>query len=223
MSLIEQLSAALSPHTRHLADTASAHLTNITGLLREIRQQSDLGRADTGDTFKFIIRNGQINVTERLEGPTLGEIWSVQSICVNGHTKKSPGFTVRTNTGRLIFACLPESMGNEGVGGDVVMLQGEELIFEPEAAGQFDFTIGVLLRKYPRQQPDAGAGVSESAYENRFRGEHEPERVLPAFLYGAQGGFEAEGTGEVQGDVSPDVIADPYGMEPGGSVQTTDR
>jgi len=203
MSLIEDASAALAPHTRHLADhlvgTIREQGGRIEEELRELRQQSDLGRPDTGDIFKFFIIRRQVvlgvageqiplnlvsGVPNDDPGPTLGEVWLIESICTNGLPPKSPGFTIRTNTGRLIFAVVPEGMGNESISGSVILLQGETLVMEPSATGLFDFTISVLLRKYPRRQPDAGYGVSEEHYEDQSRTqEHERERDFPGHSY----------------------------------------
>lgn len=203
MSFIDEASRAAAPHTRHITDQVCATIDSqgakIESSIREVLQRSDLGRPDTGDVFKFFIIRREVivgTVGEQIPlnlvsgvpnddpGPTLGEIWAIQSICVNGLPTKSPGFTIRTNTGRLIFAVVPEGMGNESVSGSVVLLQGEALVMEPRATGVFDFTLSVLLRKYRRPAPDAGYGVSEEHYEQQSRTqEHEPENDFPGHSY----------------------------------------
>jgi len=213
MSLIDDASNALSPHTRHLTDTVAYHGERITSCLEDIRkQQSDVGRPDTGDVFKFFIVKAKLakenvpinlatNVVNDDPGPTIGEVWLMQSICVNGLALKSPGFNLRTNTGRLLFAVVPEGMGNESVGGDVVLLQGETIIFEPTAEGSYDFTISVILRKAPRAIPSSEwGGLQNEHYERDSRAfEHEPERDFPGHSYVP----EAHDIG-VGGDIAPD-------------------
>jgi hypothetical protein len=189
MNFIDDASKALEPHTKHIAGIISANGAKIIERLDEIAQTSDVGRPDTGDDFKFLIVNKKIAAATQPfdtiigggdSGPTLGEIWMVQSICVNGLPNKSPGFAIRTNTGRLIFAVMAEGMGNETTSGSIILLQGEYLIFEPLAEGVFDFTITVVQRKFPRQEPDAGFGVSEEHYEQGSHAfEHESERDFP--------------------------------------------
>jgi hypothetical protein len=215
MSLIDDASSALAPHTRHLSDTVAHHGKKIVEQLNELRRESDVGRPDTGDRFKFFIVRKKlpaepvpINLATQVPnddpGPTLGEVWLVQSICVNGQPPKSPGFAIRTNTGRLLFAVVPEGMGNETTGGSVVLLQGEVIIFEPLLEGTFDFTLSVILRKASRQTPDGGHGISEEHYERSSRAfEHEPERDFAGHSYVPQA--DDVGTG---GDINPDVLGD---------------
>jgi hypothetical protein len=194
MSLIQDASGALTPHTKYLAGIIDVHGARIVERLDEIAQASDVGRPDTGDDFKFLIVNSKLPALNQTfdnivgghdaGGPGLGEIWMVQSICVNGQPNKSPGFAIRTNTGRLIFAVTPEGMGNETTSGSVILLQGEVLIFEPLLEGVFDFTITVVQRKFPRQEADAGFGVSEEHYEQGSRAfEHESERDFPGHSF----------------------------------------
>jgi hypothetical protein len=213
MSLMEDASKQLAPHTKHLGSVINRHGIAITQRLDELAQASDIGRPDTDDKFKFLTVRGKLPFEAQTfdnlvggsddGGPTLGEIWMLQSICVNGQPNKSPGFTIRTNTGRLIMAVVPEGMGNENIGGDVVLLQGEILIFEPLAEGVFDFTVSLVQRKFPRQEADAGWGVSEAQYEEIPRSiQHEQERSFPGQGY-TPGDNQDVGVG---GDISPDVL-----------------
>lgn len=214
MSLIEDASRALAPHTRHLSDAIGSRLEEVVTNLREIRQQSDLGRPDTGDVFKhFIVRreiagpfNGPLNLATNVPnddpGPALGEDWMIQSICVNGVPNLTPAFTIRTNTGRLIFSVLKEGMGCETPGGDIVLKQGENLVLEAPTTGVYDFTLTVLMRKYRRQRPDAGYGTSNEHYEEHVRTqEHETGREFPSQGYEPEGDYVGIG-----GDVSPDAL-----------------
>ena len=172
MSLIDDASRALAPHTRHLTGTISHHAAKLEERLDELKQSSDLGRPDTDDQFKYLIVNKKLPAERQSfdelaggyddGGPTLGEIWLIQTICVNGEVNKSPGFVLRTNTGRLILAVKKEFTGSENPGGNSVLLQGEVLFFEPLEEGVFDFTVNVVQRKFPRQHPDAGHGISEA-------------------------------------------------------------
>lgn len=111
MGLLDDASRLLAPHTQAVAGTIDRHGKNITERLGELAQFSDLGRPDTADVSKFLIVNSKLK-NERISfdqltggnddgGPSLGEIWLLQSICVNGQANKSPGFAIRTNTGRL--------------------------------------------------------------------------------------------------------------------------
>jgi hypothetical protein len=195
MSLMEDASRALAPHTRHLTDTLQYHGDRIYQQLSELNQESDVGRPDTGNAFKFIIVRKKLpaeaqplNLITGLQndeaGPSLGEWWLLQSLVTAGAVPKSPQYNIRTNTGRLIYASNAEANDNQKYGGDVVLLQGEIFVFEPAAEGVFDFTMSVVLRKMPRQQPDAGYGVSEEHYEDQSRTqEHERERDFPGHSY----------------------------------------
>ena len=203
MSLMEDASRALAPHTRHLTDTLAYHGDRIYEQLSELHQVSDVGRPDTGDVFKFLIvakkklpleivpLNLITGVQNDEAGPSLGEIWLIQSLVSSGSVPKSPQFNIRTNTGRLLFASNTEGNSNEKYGGDVILLQGELLVFEPSAEGIFDFTISVVLRKRSRQKPDAGYGVSEEHYEDQSRTqEHERERDFPGHSYVPKGDYQ---------------------------------
>jgi hypothetical protein len=211
--MIEGASAALVPHTQRLAGVIDEHGRKITEQLDEMIRQSDVGRPDTGDKFKFINVLAKLPATKQTfdnlmpgftyddGGPTVGEIWMVQTLCVNGQSNKSPGFAIRTNTGRLVFAVVPEGMGNENTGGNVYILQGEVLVFEPLAEGTFDFTLTVVQRKFPRGHADAGWGVSEEHYEQRSRAfEHEADRDFPGEA------FPVEQDQYVGGNISPDAL-----------------
>jgi len=213
MSLMEDASKQLAPHTKHLGSVIDRHGIAITQRLNELAQASDIGRPDTADDFKFLTVKKKLPAEAQTfdniiggsddGGPTLGEIWMLQSVCVNGQPNKSPGFAIRTNTGRLILAVVPEGMGNENIGGDVILLQGEILVFEPLAEGVFDFTITVVQRKFPRQAPDAGWGVSQEQYEEIPRSiQHEPDRDFPSqgYVPGDQRDLS------VGGDIDPDVL-----------------
>lgn len=232
MSFVQDLvdggSKALVPHTErighHIDNAQKAQTARLAEVIRELRQQSDLGRPDTGDAFKFFIVRRQVtlgtageqipinlvtNVPNDDSGPTLGEIWAIQAICVNGLPNKSPGFSVRTNTGRLLFAVVAEGMGNESVSGTIILLQGETIVFEPLATGVFDFTLTVLLRKYRRQSPDAGAGVSQEHYEGASRTqEHEPERDFPGHSYVPTDEEFVGVTQDYGGHIGPDSVGD---------------
>lgn len=179
MSLIEQLSAALAPHTAHIAERGEHRLHAIEQTLREIRQQGDLGRPDTGDAAKYVIVNGAIAAgrVELAAGeqPTVGEAWILQQVITNGKGPKSPAFVIRTNTGRLLFSAEGEQNTTQNVGGNALLRPGETIIIE-SAGGSFDFIMAFTLRKEARQQPDAGYGMSEEVFEPRARGEHEVER-----------------------------------------------
>lgn len=179
MSLIEQLSAALAPHTKHLSERADFRLEGIERTLREIRQQGDLGRPDTGDLAKYVIVNGAIAAgrVELAAGeqPTVGEVWILQQVISNGKGPKSPAYIIRTNTGRLLFSAELEQNTTQNVGGNALMRPGESIVIE-SAGGVFDFILSFTLRKEPRQQADAGYGMSEEVFEPRARGEHEVER-----------------------------------------------
>lgn len=213
MGIMDDASGALAPHTKHLGGIISRHGAAINQSIRELQQQSDLGRPDTEDDWKFLIVNKKLPL-ERVSfdqltnsnddgGPSLGEVWLIQSICTNGQPNKSPGFNIRTNTGRLLFAIVPEGMGNETVSGSVTLLQGEVIFFEPLAEGVFDFTISLIQRKFPRQEPDAGYGQSMETYEPEPRStQHEPERGSPQRAY-LPGEEDQVGVG---GDISPDVM-----------------
>jgi hypothetical protein len=184
MGFIEDISRALWPHTQHMTNQVGGRLDTIAESLHEIKRQGDIGRPDTGDVFKFFIFKGKakgiIELGEMVKAggePTLGEDWLVQSLAVNGVINKSPGFALRTNTGRLIIAIVAEGMGSENIGGDVVIKQGEQILFEAEAEGTFDFTLTVIQRKYFRPiMPTAGAGISGETYDPRTHATHEPER-----------------------------------------------
>lgn len=176
MSLMDQLSEALAPHTRHVTDQVGGHLTSIEATLREISQKSDLARGDTGDTYSYLIRQSVLaSGSIALGGPAQGEIWSVQNVVTNGKIIKSPAFAIRTNTGRLIFSAEAEKNEVQNIAGNAVLFPGEELVIE-SLGGTFDFVVTSILRKMPRQAPDAGWGVNEEVYEERARHEHEPER-----------------------------------------------
>jgi|SRR5208283_852007 len=220
MSLIDDASAALAPHTRHLTDTLAYHGTRISEQLSELSQTSDVGRPDTGDPFKFLIvakkklppetvpLNLITGIVNDEAGPALGEIWLLQSLVSSGSVPKSPQFNIRTNTGRLLFASNAEGNSNEKYGGDVVLLQGEIFVFEPAAEGIFDFTISVILRKLPRQHADAGYGVSEEHYEQQSRTqEHERERDFPGHAYEPVEDYVGV-TDYGGGDISPDALGD---------------
>lgn len=216
MSFIEDASNALAPHTRHLTNSLNYHGARLDQKLSELVQLSDLGRPDTGNVFKFLIVQRKklpletvpLNLITGIQndeaGPSLGEIWLLQSLVSSGSTPKSPQFNIRTNTGRLIYASSTEGNSNEKYGGDIILLQGEVLIFEPSAEGVFDFTISVILRKMPRQRPDAGYGVSEEYYEGQSRTqEHEPERDFPGHSYVPAGDYQGltDPLGQLQVDL----------------------
>jgi hypothetical protein len=173
MSLIDDASRALAPHTAAVVETLNRHGENIA------ERVGDLGRPDTGDQFYSIIRNGKIegeqNLTES-RAPEQGEIWLIQCICANGEVLKSPAFAVRTNTGRLIFAMPKEAVNTQQPGGDIPLLPGETLLFQPHAGGEFDFTITVVMRKAPRPPADAGFGISGEEYTPH--NPHEPGRDM---------------------------------------------
>src|SRR5271167_3280166 len=119
MSLIDELVGKAAPHVDYLTQTIGYHGARITEELRELRRESDLGRPDTGDNFKFINVRSALNHENYVIGePTLGEVWLVQAMCVNGKANVTPEFVVRTNTGRLVFAVVKEGMGLEIPGGD---------------------------------------------------------------------------------------------------------
>lgn len=187
MSLFDDLANTFGFHAERLRQTVDAHGQRIVEQLNELTHSSDVGRPDTGDDFKFLIKRGHANagltpfdnlIGQGQGGPTVGEDWLVQSICVNGQNNATPSFCIRTNTGRLIFAVVKEGMGNETTGGSVVIKQGEVLEIEMIEAGNVDFTLCVIQRKYPRPPADAGYGISQEVYEERFRAEHEVDRDL---------------------------------------------
>lgn len=196
MSLLDNLVTVFGHHATNLTEVVDRHGGHITAKLDELLQRSDLGRVDTGDQLGFIVANKRaINAgitplgsfAPNVEGgPSLGEDWMIQTLVCNGQPNKTPVFQIRTNTGRLIFAVVKEGMGNESVSGSAVLKQGEELLLETAENGIFDFTLSFLMRKYPRQEPDAGYGVSQEVFEPRARGEHETERDYLAALGQAQ-------------------------------------
>jgi len=213
MSILDDASKQLAPHTKHLGGIIERHGTAIAERLSELTQSSDLGRPDTADDFKFLTVRKTIapgiytfdNLVGGLDdgGPTLGEIWLVQAIALNGVPGKSPAFAIRTNTGRLIYGAKAEENAVDTFSGSVVLLQGEILEMEVALEGSFDFTITVIQRKFPRQPADAGWGISEAQYEEIPRStQHEPDRGLPAEGY-VPGDNRDVGVG---GDISPDVL-----------------
>jgi hypothetical protein len=208
--IARKFSAALKPHT----DYVGKHARDIVEAINELKQESDLGRPDTADQFKFLnfrgttTEAGPIPLEQLIKnlsaagGPTAGEVWLLQTVCVNGIPGKSPAFNIRTDTGRLIAAAVAEGTGNENYGGSVVLLQGERLVFESTAPGTFDFTVSFVQRKFPRQDPDAGFGVNQQVFEDRFRGEHERDRDFPGRSY-VPGSNQDAAYG---GDIGPDSI-----------------
>jgi hypothetical protein len=211
MGILDDLSAKLWPHTAALTDTIERH--------REaLERTSDIQKPDVEDKFHHIIRKGKFkgeatrlaqDVREQESaGPTLGEMWLFQSICVNGLPNASPTFTIRTNTGRLIVAVVKEGMGMETPGGDVAILVGEELIFEPSAEGTYDFTLTFRRIFLPRQRPDAGYGQSGERYDRPSHAfEHEIDRDFAGSLTEGQDGELLHATDEAYGgDISPDPI-----------------
>jgi hypothetical protein len=210
---MDDASRQLAPHTKHLGGIIEKHGAAIAERLSELTQSSDLGRPDTADDFKFLtvrktIPAGQYtfdNLVGGLDdgGPTLGEVWLVQAIALNGLPGKSPAFALRTNTGRLIYGAKPEENNVDTFSGSIVLLQGEILEMEVPLEGAFDFSLTVIQRKFPRQEPDAGWGVSEEQYEEIPRSiQHEQERSFPSQGY-VPGDQRDLSTG---GDISPDVI-----------------
>lgn len=177
------------PHVQRAAQAHEHYMARMTAAIeetaREARQMSDLGRPDTGDVSKYVILNaagvgaGQ-QILQNGETPALGEAWMLQQVITNGKGVKSPAFVIRTNTGRLLFSSELEQNTTQNVGGNAMLRPGENLILE-SAGGNFDFILAFSLRKEQRPAPDAGYGVSEEVYEERFHAEHEVERdALPA-------------------------------------------
>jgi hypothetical protein len=213
-NFMEQLSDFLHPHTERISNAI------IQAGHRIEQRVSHLGKPDTGDNFHHIIVKRKLSAALKElnmgqnetdpPGPTLGEIWLVRSIAVNGIPGKSPRFVIRTNTGRLIFAVVKEGMGIEIAGGDIVLTQGEVFMFEAEAEGEFDFTITINQRKLPRQIADAGYGTAQGDDINLLAhsGEHEPDRYIPD-LPGGQAWVDW------QADV-PDVIVSKQQEQYGG-------
>lgn len=213
MSILDDASTALAPHTKHLGSVVEKHGLAITQRLDELNQSSDIGRPDTADDFKFLtvrkIIPAGVQTFDNLiggsddGGPTLGEVWLIQSICLNGGPGKSPAFTIRTNTGRLVYAAPAEFTKMDTMSGSIVLLQGEILEFETALEGIFDFTLSVVQRKFPRQAPDAGWGTSDAAYDETPRStQHEAERDFPGHSY-VPGDNEDTSVG---GDISPDAL-----------------
>lgn len=178
MSLIDDMSKGLAPHTHTLTGTIDEHGRAIQEGIKELRNRiSDLGRPDTGDTLKYLNFRKKTAEAIFFEGPTVGEIWTIQTMVSNGAVAKTPPFVIRTNTGRLIFAVKVEEMANLVTSGNIVLAAGEELILEPSAEGAYDFTISYLLRKFRRPPADGGHGESGEMYTEH--NPHESDRDFP--------------------------------------------
>lgn len=198
MGIIDEMSKQLSPHTERIAGVLH------NGLSRMEARISDLGKPDTGDQFFHISRKAKIPVGQQplrvqiggggRSGPSPGEIWLLQCMCTNGATLKSPAWTLRTNTGRLIAAVIKEGIGMETPGGDIPILFGEELIFEPAEEGEFDFTITFKRRFYERPHPNAIGGVSGERHDRASHGVELSERQMQQIPEDAHSPWRAQGS-----------------------------
>lgn len=203
MTFIDQISSAFTPHRQALQESIGNQLCQIRQLLEHANRLSDLGRPDTDDTFLRIIRQAKIPTGQILLGrPRLGEYWLLQQVTSNGITGKSPAFVLRTNLGALIFASLAEATGQEPLHG-LVVLPGEEIVFEAAAEGSFDFTIHAIRRKIPQLTPDAGEGVGQGDDINLLAhsGEYEPDRHLSEHHNWEGIPVEQEGVGGVAPEI----------------------
>jgi len=221
VGILDDLSAKLWPHTAAVTTALAEH----KDMLERI---GDVSKPDVGDKFHHVIRRGKFAATairlsqdvreQEPAGPTLGEMWLFQSICLNGVANKTPEFQIRTNTGRLIFAAAKEGVGMETPGGDIAILIGEELIFEPSVEGVYDFTLTFRRVFLPRIQPDAGYGQSNERFDRPSHAfEHEVQRdQAGSIVEGEPGEFPFPVVSEEYGgDISPDPIisGEPVGTE----------
>jgi hypothetical protein len=186
LGIIDDIGRMMAPHTAALVQKGD----DLESRMCEIEQRiSDLARPDVGDIFLRIIRKGKFPVEKiRLGQPKSGEYWMVQMFTTNGIASESPPFTVRTSGGALIIAALARGTGQEPVNGDVAILPGEELWFEPAEEGVFDFTMHLIRRKIPQHHPNAGAGVGQGDDTILAgRGMYESNRYVPDLIPGFSG------------------------------------
>src|SRR5215472_2528645 len=151
MSLAETLRDGLQPHANTLNSNLTLHGQNILGRLSENHDRiGDLGRPDTGDQYIRLAKTFTVPAgTYELGTVPAGEVWLVQSLVTNGIVHASPHFVLRSG-GYLIASVIKEGIGTETQGGDIVCLQGEQVVFQCEAEGSFEFVLTVLRRKFPR-------------------------------------------------------------------------
>lgn len=109
MSIIDQITDALTPHARALGVTATHHANRITGELSEIRKGvSDLNRPDTGDHWQRfsatnLAQQGTFELSPELRVP-LNEMFLVQNITLNNQKQLTVQMALVNDSGQVIWA-----------------------------------------------------------------------------------------------------------------------
>ncbi len=176
MSLFENLSEALKPHTDKLSNDAAFHMAALHAKLGSIeRAVFDLQRGDIGNKWQRFQIKRKFAEGENFEVGTcpINEIWLIQAIAADGVQEKSPAFVILSN-GVLIESVIKEGLGFEGVGGNQAVFSGEILSITARAEGSINCVITVIRRPLPVPpiMTDYGKGTE------RFspKAIHNPER-----------------------------------------------
>jgi hypothetical protein len=169
MSIIDQLSAALTPHREAMQEHLAFQGVALHNRLHAIEQAvNDLGRGDIGNKWQRIVTNKTLTSGEDVELGIcpINEIWLIQAIASDGVQEKSPPFVVLANK-VLIASIIKEGIGFEGIGGNQILLPGERLSVVARETGAVNFTITFIRRPYPGVKIPTDMGRSAERFSPR--------------------------------------------------------
>lgn len=152
MGLKDELSKALSPHSKKLADTLNLQGAVLHERLRSIeRHVSDMARPDVGDLWRDMEFKGEIGAfaPKEFDAVPMNEIWAVQA--VNALFPSAVERLIIRANGKLrvvlaVTTTLPITLG---IGGNIVFLPGELITVEGEKAAVGELSLLVVRKRLP--------------------------------------------------------------------------
>lgn len=178
MGLFDELTRATAPHVEKLNETFNFHGFLLHNRLQAIEERlSTLGRPDIGDFYFRRTIIGKFKGENELFTVKNNEFLPIQFITVNGLTLKSPAFTITANN-TMILAVAKEGVGQETIGGDIVLLPGEVIELVMSAEGEVEITLGMIRVPIVKQDKPMQYGRSEELLAGRNT--HDPNRDVIA-------------------------------------------
>jgi hypothetical protein len=169
MGLFDELSKALTPHSKRLNENIGFQGALLHRKLHAIEHAvHDLGRGDIGDHWQRFVIKRKFGANEQVEVMLcpINEIFLIQAISSDGVQEKSPAYVLEAN-GVLLESVIKEGLGFEGIGGNQVVLPGETLTITARAEGNINCVVTVIRRPYPGIKITTEFGRDSDQYSHR--------------------------------------------------------
>lgn len=175
MGFLDELSRVTGPFVDKVNDTLNYHGFLLHSRLERIEAGiGTLGRPDVGDLWAKVPINKKFPAGEsELFSADLNEIIPIQFITINGLALKTPAFKIVAG-GAMVLAFAKEGVGQETIGGDIVILPGERVSIIMAEEGTVEATLGITRVQIAKHNKAMQYGLSEELLA--ANNTHDPNR-----------------------------------------------